>query len=217
MTILILDPRAEDRSRIREALAGAIDGPFVEIDPTRPMPDGIFVDARLALLETDLPGGGGFDLLARLRLLRPDLPVVVVTRRVEGDRIVAAMKAGASDHVGKARLDRLPHAAREAMARQAAHCEAERASKQTQARLESALQSVGGIAHDLGNVFQSIRLAMDLLLRIPDDARRPSLLDTIVSSIARGGDLLGRMRLVARGEGSPLPTPDEAALPVGRR
>ena len=49
MTILILDPCAEDRTRIREVLVG-FEASFVEIDPTQPMPDEVFSSARLVLL-----------------------------------------------------------------------------------------------------------------------------------------------------------------------
>jgi DNA-binding NarL/FixJ family response regulator len=189
MTIAILDPSPEDRTRAREALAGEFEGPFVEIDPTRPMPDAVFAEVRLALLETDLPGQAGSDLLTRLRMLRPDLRVVVVSRRVEPDCIVAAMKAGACDHVGKDRLDRLPAAVREALA----------GPMPTHARLRAA----GVIAHDLRNVFQSIRLAADLLRRFPDEERRVPLLDTVATSIGRGRDLLEQLMVVARGEETP--------------
>jgi DNA-binding response OmpR family regulator len=205
MTIAILDPCAEDRSRIREALAGSLAGPFVEFDPTQPIPDEAFAEIRLALLETDLPGGTAFDLLERLRVSNPDLPVVVVTRRVEPDRIVAAMKAGACDHVGKDRLDRLPEVARAALA--------DRGGMPIHARLRAA----DAIAHDLRNVFQTIRLAADLLRRIADEARRGPLLDTMIAGIARGRELLGRMILVARVEEPSGPTTGEVALPVVRR
>ena len=207
MTIAILDPCAEDRSRTREALAGAFDGPFVEIDPTRPIPDETFAEVRLALLETDLPGEAGFGLLERLRLSKPDLPVVVVTRRVEADRIVAAMKAGACDHLGKDRLDRLADVARAAMAR----------PMPTHARLQAVLREAGVIAHDLRNVFQSIGLAADLLRRISDEARRGPLLDTVVAGIARGRDLLEQMMLVGRGEEAIPPAPEGPTLPVDPR
>ena len=208
MTIAILDPCAEDRARTREALAG-LAGPFVEIDPTRPIPEGAFAEVRLALLETDLPGEAGFGLLERLRVSNPDLPVVVVTRRVEPDRIVAAMKAGACDHVGKDRLDRLPEVARAALAGQGI--------VPTHARLQASLQKAGVIAHDLRNVFQSIRLAVDLLRRFSDEARRGPLLDTVIAGIARGREFLEQMMLLARGQQSPPSTPTEPALPVDRR
>ena len=218
MTVAILDPSAEDRSRIREVLAGVVDEPLLDLDP-------IDIDrleetlsgVRLVLLETDLPGDGGFDLLARLRLLRPDLPIVVVTRRVEEDRIVAAMKAGASDLVGKARLDRLPSIVREALTGHLTRRDIEQ-TRQSHERLRVALASAGRIAHDLGNAFQSIRLAVDLLRRIQDEPRRGALLDTVVSGIDRGRDLLGRLMLdVAHGEGAAPKVPDEPVLRAGRR
>ena len=187
MTIAILDPSPEDRSRIREALAA--EGPLVEIDPSRPVPDEALAGVRLVLLETDMPGDSGFDLLARLRVTRPDLPVIVVTRRVEPDRGGAARKAGACDHLGKDHLDRLPKAVVEALA----------GPVPAQARLRAA----GVLAHDLRNVFQSIRLAADLLRRFPDEERRAPLLDTVAASIGRGRDLLSQLMLAARGDEPP--------------
>ena len=212
MTIVLLDPSAEDRTRIREVLA-AVEAMFVEIDPTRPFPDEVFASARLVLLETDLTGDIGFGVLDRIRRLRPELPIVVVTRRVEEDRIIAAMKAGASDHVGKDRLDRLPLVIREALARGDSRGDAER----TLAHLHSKLRSTGDIAHELSNVLQPIRLAADLLRRIQDEPRRGKLLDSVVVCIERSRELLGRLRESARGEETSLVTPDEPALPVGRQ
>ena len=217
MTIAILDPSAEDRSRIREALAGVVDGHFVEIDPTQPLSDEVLANARLVLLETDLPGDGGSLLLARLRGLRPDLPIVVVTRRVEEERIVAAMRAGASDHVGKDRLDRLPLAVCEAMARHEVCRDAEQALRQTQDRLRAALRSTDDLAHELSNALQPIRLTMDLLRRISDEVRRGKLLDSVVVSIERSRELLGRLMESARSEETTRATPDEPALPIGRQ
>ena len=211
MTILMLDPSAEDRSRIRAALAG-VEETFVEIDPTRPLPDVALANARLVLLETDLPGEIGFGVLERVRRLRPDLPIVVVTRRVEEGRIVAAMKAGASDHVGKDRLDRLPLAVREALARR----ETSRDAEQALARMRATLRSTCDIAHGLRNVLQPIRLAVDLLRRIQDEPRRGNLLDSVVASIERGRELLVRLMDTAGGEGTSRATPDEPALPAGR-
>ena len=69
-----------------------------------------------------------------------------------------------------------------------------------QARLRAARRA---IAHDLRNVFQSIRLAADLLRRFPDEERRTPLLETVAASVERGRDLLSELMLAARGDETP--------------
>ncbi len=54
-----------------------------------------------AILDYHLPDGDGLAVLEHLRQADPDLPVIMLTATTELDVVVAAIKAGASDYVGK--------------------------------------------------------------------------------------------------------------------
>jgi two-component system, LuxR family, response regulator FixJ len=54
-----------------------------------------------ALLDLRMPEMDGFEVHARLRLINPDLPVIVVTAQGDVQTAVRAMKAGAVDFIEK--------------------------------------------------------------------------------------------------------------------
>jgi DNA-binding response OmpR family regulator len=58
-------------------------------------------DVRLVILDLGLPGLPGEQLLARLRQLRPALPVIVLTAKDTVEDRVAGLEAGADDYVVK--------------------------------------------------------------------------------------------------------------------
>ncbi len=69
------------------------------------------LEVELVLLDVLLPGLDGFEILQRLRAVRPTLPVIMVTARgAESDR-VNGLAGGADDYVVK------PFSARELLAR----------------------------------------------------------------------------------------------------
>ena len=53
------------------------------------------------LLDISLPGRDGHQVLARIRAVRPDVPVLMLTARVDLENKVSALKAGADDYVTK--------------------------------------------------------------------------------------------------------------------
>ncbi len=55
----------------------------------------------LVLLDMAMPGVSGIDVLERLRPVRPDLPVIVLTAHSSVNNVVEAMRAGASDFISK--------------------------------------------------------------------------------------------------------------------
>ena len=58
-------------------------------------------DVRLVVLDLGLPGLAGEEVLARLRVLRPSLPVIVLTAKDTVADKVANLEAGADDYVVK--------------------------------------------------------------------------------------------------------------------
>ncbi len=55
----------------------------------------------MVVLDLMLPGVGGMDVLAKLREVKPDLPVIVLTARGEIEDRVAGLDAGAVDYLVK--------------------------------------------------------------------------------------------------------------------
>ena len=60
-------------------------------------------DFDLVLLDVEMPGLSGFDLLTRIRdgYSRSQLPVIMVTARTAGEDVVEALKHGANDYLTK--------------------------------------------------------------------------------------------------------------------
>ncbi|MFC5381544.1 response regulator transcription factor [Aquipuribacter nitratireducens] len=58
-------------------------------------------DVRLVILDLGLPGLSGEQVLARIRQLRPALPVIVLTAKDTVEDRVAGLEAGADDYVVK--------------------------------------------------------------------------------------------------------------------
>lgn len=82
----------------------AADGESGLSEATRP-------DADLILLDLMLPRKDGLDVLRELRLVRPSVPVIILTARGGEDDRVRGLKLGADDYVVK------PFSARELLAR----------------------------------------------------------------------------------------------------
>lgn len=57
----------------------------------------------LILLDNDLPGQAGIDLLPELRKLRPEVPVILMVEDGQDDVAIAAMERGALDYIMKVR------------------------------------------------------------------------------------------------------------------
>jgi DNA-binding NtrC family response regulator len=58
----------------------------------------------LVLLDLRLPGCGGIDVLKELRVLRPSLPVIIISSLPESPYATLARRAGAHDFVTKSSL-----------------------------------------------------------------------------------------------------------------
>ena len=58
-------------------------------------------DVDLLLLDLVLPGPGGLDILRKIRVSRPTLPVIILTARGEESDRVAGLKLGADDYIVK--------------------------------------------------------------------------------------------------------------------
>ena len=117
-TILVVDDEKNIRRTLRQTLEGAGYGVLeaesaeqaLETLQAEPVDVGIF-DIRL-------PGMDGLTLLARVRELRRDLPVIVISGHADTDDVVEAIKRGAIDFFAKpVDRDRVLVSVRNALAR----------------------------------------------------------------------------------------------------
>jgi DNA-binding response OmpR family regulator len=93
-------------------------------------------DYALVLLDLNLPGKDGLEVLAGIRDRLPDLPVIALTARAAIDQRVEGLDRGANDYVTK------PFSLDELLARVRAHL-------RTPGQRESAALEVAGIRMDL--------------------------------------------------------------------
>src|SRR5689334_8843005 len=100
-TILVVDDDPEIRNLIIEMLSAdgyelvgreTGDGALEYLTHTAP---------AAVLLDVNMPGMNGLDVLARARALQPDTPIVMVTSATDIKTAVSAMQLGADDYLTK--------------------------------------------------------------------------------------------------------------------
>jgi DNA-binding NarL/FixJ family response regulator len=101
--ILIVDDHELLRRGIRSILAGAFpELELVEASDARQALDALASQpCNLALVDINLPGRNGLDLLMDLRQQHPNLPVLILSAFPESDYAVRAFKLGAAGYVSK--------------------------------------------------------------------------------------------------------------------
>lgn len=101
MRILVV----EDDTTMRETLAAYLTRAGHEVtasaDGTAAIDAYAVAPVDLVLLDLMLPGMGGFEVCRRLRSLRPDLPIIMVTARGQEHERVQGLQHGADDYVTK--------------------------------------------------------------------------------------------------------------------
>jgi signal transduction histidine kinase len=110
------------------------------------------------LLDYSLPGRDGVEILKRIRVKHPFVPVVMLTGLGNEKIAVAAMQEGAQNYICKANIDpqTLVHVIQVAIA----HCELQRRIAEQRSSLEVFARA---LAHDLKEPVRTIRSLMDLL------------------------------------------------------
>ena len=102
--ILIVDDDPAQR-RMTGAMLTAANRPWLDAPGGAPALDllsgPLGADSRLVLLDLAMPGMDGVETLTRLRRVRPNLPVIVLTALGSVANAVAAMRAGATDFLIK--------------------------------------------------------------------------------------------------------------------
>jgi PAS domain S-box-containing protein len=143
LRLLVVDDDTVDRMAIRRAIAATGLVTLVEEAPDVEMALAALtaLPSDCVLLDYQLPGRSGLELLKEIRRRGLDVPVIMLTGTSDPETAVALMKAGAADFLSKAALapDRLEPAIRNAVR----VSRAERALRESQAWASTALRSIG--------------------------------------------------------------------------
>ncbi len=118
MKILLVDDHAVVREGVRRLLANAIDAEIIDAQSSEAALLALRTQApNLVVLDLNLPGGGGLDLLRRLLAEAPKLRVLIFSMHSSPAYVMRAMQEGAAGYVTKsASADELVEAIRKVAA-----------------------------------------------------------------------------------------------------
>jgi DNA-binding NarL/FixJ family response regulator len=103
MNILIADDHANVRRGLRELLTDAFPGTrFSEAeDGDKVMSELTISQPDVLLLDINMPGRSGFEVLKDVKLTYPKLPVIMVSVQTESQYALRCLRAGADEYVNK--------------------------------------------------------------------------------------------------------------------
>jgi two-component system, cell cycle sensor histidine kinase and response regulator CckA len=145
-----------------------------------------------------------FGCLAALRLIQErgvDVPLFVISGKIRDADVLAALKAGAADHLNRGKLMRLNAAVEREL--RAVRMRGERNRLEEQFRQAQKMEAVGrlagGVAHDFNNLLTVITGYSDMLLAGRDlkESQRTAL-EEIRRSAERGGALTHQLLAFSR-------------------
>jgi two-component system cell cycle sensor histidine kinase/response regulator CckA len=144
---------------------------------------------------------GPLEALRTIQEKAIDLPVIVVSGKIKDSDVLAALKAGAADHMTRSNLMRLNAAVEREI--RAAKSRRDRVRLEEQfhqaQKMEAVGRLAGGVAHDFNNLLTVITGYSDLLLTNRDlkDNQRTAL-EEIRRSAERGGALTHQLLAFSR-------------------
>lgn len=103
ITLMIADDHAIVRSGLKQIIATTID---IEVVAEATRGEDIFEQLQkeavdLLLLDMSMPGLAGLELIGRLQVTNPQLPILVLSMHNEGQIVARALRAGAGGYVTK--------------------------------------------------------------------------------------------------------------------
>ena len=103
MNILIADDHANVRRGLREILIDAFPGTYFSEASSG---DEVFTQLVLSqpevlLLDINMPGRSGFEVLKDVKHIYPQLPVIMVSVQTESQYALRCLRAGAAEYVNK--------------------------------------------------------------------------------------------------------------------
>ena len=172
-SILVIEDSEDDRALYRRALKECETVKY-DVAEAEDGDEGLRRCGEMApdcvLLDYSLPGRNGVEVLKRLRVKHPHLPVVMFTGQGNETVAVAAMQAGAQDYVVKSTIT--PDGVRRAISFAIAQCAMERRIHEQRLSLEIFTRA---LAHDLREPVRTIKSFMSVLsdreLLSPDGRR----------------------------------------------
>jgi two-component sensor histidine kinase len=135
----------------------------------------------IVLLDLGLPDGDGLDTVRRVRLLAPEVPLVVLTGRDDVAALAEAMSAGAQDYLVKGQIENraLPRALRHAIERFRLLTKAKVANAELERRVKEKDILLGEIHHRVKN---SLQVVSSLLSLEADRIADPTVLEMLQNS-----------------------------------
>jgi signal transduction histidine kinase len=167
-------------------------------------------DCDLVLSDCTLPRYSGLEALRDVHQRKPNIPFIFVSGTIGEEVAIRSLQEGATDYVLKNRLSRLVPAVRRALSetesrkiRQAMEEQLRQARK-----LEAVGLLAGGLAHDVRNLLQILRLSLSLLpLKVNEPGEVMRLTEQMEKTLDRGCDMVKELLSFARkSESRLLPT-----------
>ena len=128
-------------------------------------------DWRPDIIVTDLglPDSEGLATVVRVKVAAPDIPVIVLTARADGEMAITALRRGSQDYLVKGRIDAtlLDRSLRYAIER---HQVSQQATQADRDRVVE--ETAGSVAHHINQPLTVLTLLAEHLLRSVDPASR---------------------------------------------
>ena len=173
LRVLIIDDSEDDRILYRRALRKAPDIAYDIVEADNGDRGWRLIEETApacVLLDYSLPGHNGIEVLKRLRVHHPFVPVVMLTGQGNEAVAVAAMREGAQDYIVKSTIT--PDAIQRAIRVAIDHCAMEKRIGEQRDSLEIFTRA---LAHDLKEPIRTIKSFLDLLVtrqeRLPTKAQ----------------------------------------------